>query len=361
MLPKLYQIKHPSTPYQVVFVDPRGKRVRRHFSVKKKAEKYHRALLGKSKVAGTAGLVLDVEMRAEYFSAKRALDGVPLLTAVAHYLRHRPVGLASLLLVDVLKIFLKEKERTGRTKRTVEALDSAVALFLANSEARLAADYTREMITLYLDKLQAPVLTIRTHRARLSAFGEWMARRQYIPENPVRYIDVATYDPRPPRVLTPVDAEKLMRRAAEYRGGMFALTYAVALYAGLRYSEILALKWEDVRLTGTPIIRVGHGKIRGRRSVRVIPIQPALLSWLKWGEARKLPLVSPSSDSRKVREVVSWQTDIARHSWISSRLALVADEAQVAREAGNSPDVIYRHYFQLVTRADALRYFSNWA
>jgi hypothetical protein len=86
MLPKLYEIKHPSTPYQVVFTDPRGKRIRRHFSVKSEAEKYHVALLSKSKIAGTAGLVLDAEMRAEYFAARRALEGVPIMTAVRHYL-----------------------------------------------------------------------------------------------------------------------------------------------------------------------------------------------------------------------------------------------------------------------------------
>jgi len=56
--------------------------------------------------------------------------------------------------------------------------------------------------------------------------------------------------------------------------------------------------------------------------------------------------------------VVKWQEDICRHSWISYRLAVVKDEAQVAREAGNSPDVIYRHYFQLVSDAQAKEYFA---
>jgi len=135
----------------------------------------------------------------------------------------------------------------------------------------------------------------------------------------------------------------------------------LALFAGLRYGEILRLTWEDLRLDEkTPIIRVGQGKIRGRRAVRVVPIEPALLSWLKWFREKGIPLVNTSSDARKIREVVNWQGDIARHSWISYRLALIGDEVKVAREAGNSPDVIYRHYFQLVTRVDAIRFFSNW-
>jgi hypothetical protein len=95
--------------------------------------------------------------------------------------------------------------------------------------------------------------------------------------------------------------------------------------------------------------------------VRVVPIEPALLSWLKWAKEKDLPLVNPSSDSRKIREVVEWQEDICRHSRISYRLAMVGDEVRVAREAGNSPDVIYRHYFQLKSRIEAVRYFSIWS
>ena len=76
MLPKLYEIRHPSTPYQVVFRDRSGRAVRRHFSIKADAERHHADLLAKAKIAGTAGLVLDAEMRAEYFAAKKALNGL---------------------------------------------------------------------------------------------------------------------------------------------------------------------------------------------------------------------------------------------------------------------------------------------
>ena len=162
-------------------------------------------------------------------------------------------------------------------------------------------------------------------------------------------------------MLMPQEAERVMAKAVEYRGGIFVPMYAIALFAGLRHGEIVRLTWDDVRLDEkTPMIRVGRGKIRGRRAVRVVPIEPALLSWLKWAREKGLPLINTSSDSRKIREVVDWQEDICRHSWISYRLALIGDEVRVAREAGSSPDVIYRHYFQLTTRSDALRYFSTW-
>lgn len=359
MLPKLYVVAHPKAPHLVVYTAPNGRRVRRHFSDPEKAKAYHRELLTKAKVGGTAGLVMDRVMRTEYFAARDLLGAVPLMTAVRFYLQHQPVGLASMPLAELFERFLDDRKRMGRADRTIGALRSAVGAFLAEAPVRLAADYTRDALTRYVDKLKANPLTIRSHRARLSAFGEWLARRGYIPENPVRYIEIAQYDPRPPRVLTPEEAERVMRRAQEYRGGIFAPMFAIALFAGLRHGEIARLEWSDLRLEGDePMIRVGRGKIRGRRAIRIVPITPALVSWLTWAKDKGLPLFHRSSASRKVRAVVDWQEDIARHSWISYRLALINDEAQVAREAGNSPDVIYRHYFQLVSLVSAKDYFS---
>lgn len=358
VLPKLYRIAHPRTPFRVVFTDPAGRRVQRHFKEESDAKDYHRDLLKKAQVSGTAGLVLDAEMRAEYFAARQALGETPIMEAVRYYLSHRPTGLAGLALVDVVETFLKDRRRIGRADRTIKSLESTLGAFLDKSPATKVADFTREAVTSYLDALEFPPLTIRNHRARLATFGDWLARRQYLPENPARYVEVAKHDPRPPKILTPDEARQVMERAKEYRDGLFVGTYALALYAGLRHGEILRLTWDDIRLNDDePLIRVGRGKIRGRRAVRIVPILPVLRSWLEWVKQRKLPLVS-TADSRKVREVVEWQEDICRHSWISYRLAMVKDEAQVAREAGNSPDVIYRHYYQLVEREVCFNYFN---
>lgn len=45
--------------------------------------------------------------------------------------------------------------------------------------------------------------------------------------------------------------------------------------------------------------------------------------------------------------------DIPRHTAISCALAVCKDENEVARWAGNSPDVIYRHYYSLISEAEA--------
>ena len=49
-----------------------------------------------------------------------------------------------------------------------------------------------------------------------------------------------------------------------------------------------------------------------------------------------------------------WKHNALRHSFISYRVAQVQNVAQVALEAGNSPQMIFQHYRELV-RPDAAK------
>ena len=55
---------------------------------------------------------------------------------------------------------------------------------------------------------------------------------------------------------------------------------------------------------------------------------------------------------------VAWKSNACRHSYISYRLAEIQDAAKVALEAGNSPNVVFKHYRELVKPADALKWFA---
>jgi len=68
----------------------------------------------------------------------------------------------------------------------------------------------------------------------------------------------------------------------------------------------------------------------------------------------------PRSGKRKCNEVpeFKWKHNALRHSFISYRVAAIQNVAQVALEAGNSPQMIFRHYRELVRPADAVKWFS---
>ena len=54
----------------------------------------------------------------------------------------------------------------------------------------------------------------------------------------------------------------------------------------------------------------------------------------------------------------AWKHNALRHSFISYRVAATQDVAKVSLEAGNSPQMIFRHYRELVRPADAVKWFA---
>jgi hypothetical protein len=55
---------------------------------------------------------------------------------------------------------------------------------------------------------------------------------------------------------------------------------------------------------------------------------------------------------------MKWKRNALRHSFISYKLALMPDTARVAMECGNSPDVIFAHYRELVAPQQASEWFN---
>jgi hypothetical protein len=55
---------------------------------------------------------------------------------------------------------------------------------------------------------------------------------------------------------------------------------------------------------------------------------------------------------------VKWKHNALRHSFCSYRLAAIKSAAQVSLEAGNSPQMIFKHYRELVTEEDARNWFG---
>ena len=55
---------------------------------------------------------------------------------------------------------------------------------------------------------------------------------------------------------------------------------------------------------------------------------------------------------------MKWKLNGLRHSYISYRVAQIQNVAQVALEAGNSPQIIFSNYRELVKPAAAVKWFA---
>jgi hypothetical protein len=98
---------------------------------------------------------------------------------------------------------------------------------------------------------------------------------------------------------------------------------------------------------------------------RIVPIADNLAKWLTTGP-RSGERVWPHSKDRFFKAMIRaarnaetpWKHNALRHSFTSYRLAEIQDVNRVALEAGNSPQMIFRHYRELATPEQARTWFS---
>ena len=133
---------------------------------------------------------------------------------------------------------------------------------------------------------------------------------------------------------------------------------AIGGFAGLRMAEIKRLEWKAVDLERRIImLRADQAKTASRR---IVPISDNLAAWIEPlpREGKVVGKIAPELTKLAEKLGMEWPRNALRHSYISYRLAVVKDAAQVALEAGNSPDIIFKHYRELVTEQEANEWFS---
>jgi integrase len=147
---------------------------------------------------------------------------------------------------------------------------------------------------------------------------------------------------------------------------------ALAAFAGLRSEEILRLEWSDIdRRSGFVEIATDKAKTATQR---LVPITDNLAAWLACGsrsgpkvwtkskawffESLRESVASINENRRPKTALFEWKQNALRHSFISYRLADSPDVNRVALEAGNSPQMIFRHYRELATPEQARSWFS---
>jgi integrase len=160
-------------------------------------------------------------------------------------------------------------------------------------------------------------------------------------------------------VFTPAQMRKLLSKATPEMIPFIAL----GGFASLRPHEIQRLDWEAIRFSPKRERRIEVKASKAKTgSRRLAPLPDNLVAWLK-------PLVSTGLVLHKLevyRDVtalaseleIEWSQDVLRHSAISYWVALTGDVPRVALESGNSPKVIFKHYYQLVTKTTAQEWFS---
>ena len=160
-------------------------------------------------------------------------------------------------------------------------------------------------------------------------------------------------------IFTPTELKNLLTHAPD----SLLPVLLIGAFAGLRTAEIERLDWSEINLSKKFIeVKAKKAKTRARR---LVPITDGLLAWLKpmakeegkiWEHS--LPYLFELQRDTAADAGVKWKHNALRHSFITYRVAEIKNVDKVALEAGNSPDIIFQHYRELVSRDKARAWFG---
>lgn len=258
-------------------------------------------------------------------------------------------------------VLLAAKSAANFRPRYVNSLRSYLGLFARGREDMPIADITVETLEQWFAQRKEAPSSQRGNLGRLGSLFAFAERRCWITKNPMRQLEKIRIDRKPPKILTPEQAERLMDFAMRRYPRSLAF-FTLALFAGIRPQELEAVTWENVG-TGIVTVDAAASKVRQRR---IVHLNENAIEWLAF--ARELGSLLPFGINKRVRTLQKaavhlgfeggWCQDILRHSCASYWLATRNDVGAVSRELGNSPTILLNHYFELVTSESAAAFWS---
>jgi integrase len=380
---KIYRDRKPTGTYYRVSYHIGGKRHRLHFNdlgkanseAEAKAAQLSRGDIDAAQLTGQDRLVYGRAVEAvkehgapldavalEYSQARKLLDGVSLVDAARFYSRHHGRSITRRPVADAVAGIIASKTAKGVSAVYLADLRYRLGVF---SEAfhcdvnQLTPDDLKGFFESQPAKLSARSYNnfLRTTRTfvRFAQNHGWLSKEADL----LSRVEKRSEKPTPVEIFTPAELGALLKHASPD----IAACLALGAFAGLRSEEILRLDWLDIeRRVGFIEVAAHKAKTQARR---IVPISDNLASWLAIAP-RKGERVWPHSKAwffEAMRNTanaanIEWKQNALRHSWISYRLAEIQDVNRIALEAGNSPQMIFRHYRELATPDQAQTWFS---
>ena len=377
------------------------KRVRKTFAkyelATAEADKVHAALC--------AGELKVVELKGEdclaYLRSKEAIKdtGLPLeMVAIRFADADRLVknaGITDASFSDIIEFYIKQHPRNLPKKAVPQVVEELLNAKDADGMSDVYLKDLRLRLERFAKKFPGPIFPITTaqvedflrdlkkpatrgkdnqtvmksltgrsrnnYRRAIGTLFYFAETRGYLPKGNGRIeaVAVAREENGDIEIFTPAELEQLFKTA--WSKPELIPFLAIAAFAGLRHAEITRLEWPEIRLDeGFIEVKARKAKTASRR---LVPITPNLRAWLEPLQQVSGHVVQHENMPNQIQWLayhskVSWKHNALRHSFISYRLAQVQNTAQVALEAGNSPQMVFQHYRELVRPADAEKWFG---
>jgi len=365
-------------------------RKRRKYSDFTQAKTEGERVLEKLSTGDFEALRLSGEDRSIYVHAKRLLDsqmpGVSLLQAIEEYVSAKSLLPANVNLVEPCRDYAEKRIYPEKLPEEVmaELIESKKGLSVSEVYLKDLRRLNRfseafkcpilsiksAQIEQFLDNLNMTPRTRNNYRRNLVTLFQFAQQRGYLPKDHTIMDGVgrARESDQEVKVFTPRELQSILQHA---RKDMLPY-FAIAAFAGLRTAEIQRLEWNEIDLDE------GHIEVKSTKSKtasrRLVPMSENLRKWLEMAPSKDGRIIEIQNVAKQIKQLVdkindvekasqstprfAWKHNGLRHSYISYRLAELKDAAQVAYEAGNSPQVVFKNYRKVVTERESKQWFS---
>jgi integrase len=186
-------------------------------------------------------------------------------------------------LIEHLEDFLGDLRRRGKSEKYLANIDFRVGRLIADCNWHVAKDVTADSFQTWLrQQRELKDKTANDYLEAARCFFNWLVKLDRAASNPLLSVEkVKTKEGRAQEIRALSDDEMLRLLAA---GGDRKVVYLMAVYTGLRSSELAALKWGDLHLEAvTPFVKVRASTTKNGKSaeMRLHPDLAAALRELK--------------------------------------------------------------------------------
>lgn len=354
----------------------------------------------------------------EYAQARSMLKGrASVLAAIEYFVRKHEVPIEPRRVAEVITECLQAKRQDRLSERYLRQLDYDLKRFEKRFKGFIG-DVAGRDIDAWLRDLGVSGRTRNNIRMSVQTLMGFAKSKRYVAKDhdEMEAVPLAKELDGAIEIFTPAELREVLGVA---RPELLPFL-TIGGFAGVRHAEIQRLDWRDIQFEdGIIEIHAKKAKTAGRRVVPLLDNLKALLKAHRkesgpvcelsnhsdaieelvrqinrarraaWAEAKKVSQAALDEADGKAGERLAamrkakkriprgelppagaetagdegwaafkWKHNALRHSFISYRVADIQNVAQVALEAGNSPQMIFKHYRELVRPAAAKEWFA---
>jgi integrase len=300
---------------------------------------------------------LDAAVR-EVVEARGIVGDYPVLEALKFWRMHHEVGILEKRVSEVVRELVEGLKRDGVSKAHVEEMERALGKFVKAFQTNIG-DVTTADINAYLRDLKVSAGTRNVYRRKIVTLFNYAPRVGYLADRTTAASKSAKAKEsgHEIEIYSKEEMEKLLQHASDALKPFLV----ICGFCGLRSAEAMRLDWAEIDFeNGTVLVAAGKSKTQSRRFA---PLPENAAAWLRpvashAGKVVNIVMIVNALRRLGHRSGVKTKRNGLRHSFCSYRLAATQNANQTALEAGHSAGILFKHYRQLCTQAQAEAWFS---